>query len=54
MNIMCPYALAISQLAKKAGLPNPCCHENLEYLSEIVQVKVSGSVSYLPSYSFPD
>jgi hypothetical protein len=36
-------------MAEKAGLPDPCCHKNLEYLFEIVQVKVTGSVSYPPS-----
>jgi hypothetical protein len=34
-----PYMLAISWLAEKAGLPNPCCNKNLEYLFEIMQVK---------------
>jgi hypothetical protein len=43
--------LVASWLAGKAGLPNPCCRENLEYLFEIVQVKVPGSVSYPPSWS---
>jgi hypothetical protein len=40
--------LAVSWLAEKTGLPNPCCHENLEYLFEIVQAKVPESISYLP------
>jgi hypothetical protein len=43
-----PYVLAVSWLAEKTGLPNPCCHENLEYLFEIVQAKVPESISYLP------
>jgi hypothetical protein len=43
------YVLPVSLLAEKAELPNPCCHENLEYLFEIVQVKVPGSISYPPS-----
>jgi hypothetical protein len=38
-----------SWLAEKAGLPNPCCHENLEYLFKVEQVKVPWSISFLPS-----
>jgi hypothetical protein len=39
-------------LAEKAGLPDPCYHEDQQYLSEIIQVKVLASVIYLPSLSF--
>jgi hypothetical protein len=44
--------LPVSWLAEEAGLPDPCYHENLEYLFEIMQVKVPESVSYLPSWSY--
>jgi hypothetical protein len=39
-------------LAEKAGLPDSCCHENLEYLFEIKQVKVLGSVTCLLGSDF--
>jgi hypothetical protein len=37
--------LAVSWLAGKAGLPNTCCHENLQNLFEILQVKKSQGLS---------
>jgi hypothetical protein len=39
----------MSWLAGKAELPDHCCHKNLEFLFEIMQVMVSGSISYLTS-----
>jgi hypothetical protein len=38
-------------LTEKGGLPDSCYQENLEYFSEMRQVKVPLSISYLPSWS---
>jgi hypothetical protein len=39
----------VSYLAEKTRSADVSYHENVDYLSEIMQVKVSGAASYLPS-----